>query len=135
MKRITSLSGLFTALLIFAAGCASTGQSKLSQPVAVKLSQFKTATVSVKSAVTKPPERMDEFMAQLESRIIAKLREQRAFEKVYPAAADSIGDLQIIITITSIRDINNFNRVMWGAFAGQASTRTKVELKEQSSGK
>ncbi len=123
-------------VFLFAAGCASTGNSTMSQPLSVKLSQFKSATVEVKSTIPKAPEKLDEFMEQLQSRIIVKLREQKAFEKIYSQAeTDSHSDLRITVIITKIRDIDNFDRVMWGAFAGQAKTDATVEFTEQTTGK
>jgi Domain of unknown function (DUF4410) len=108
----------------------------ISQPVAVKLSQFKSATVEVKSVMSETPEKLNEFMEQLRSRVIVKLRERRAFEKIYSQAeTDSHSDLRITVIITRIRDIDNFDRVMWGAMAGRAKTEATVELTEQASGK
>ena len=81
---------------LFATGCASMGDSTMSQPLSVKLSQFKSVTVEVMSSMPKAPEKLDEFMEQLESRIIAKLRQQKAFEKIYSQAeTDSHSDLRI----------------------------------------
>jgi len=122
--------------LLFVTGCQSTGKSNLREPLAVKLRQFKSTTVEVKSTVPKPPKRLDEFMAQLESRIIGRLRSTNAFAQIYPAAAiDSPSQLKILVTITKVRDIDNMTRLMWGAMAGQANTQATVELREQPSGK
>jgi Domain of unknown function (DUF4410) len=128
------LSCIASSLLV--TGCQSTGKSNLREPLVVKLGQFKSATVEVKSTVTKPPKRLDEFMAQLESRIIARLRSTNAFTRIYPAAAiDSPSELKILVTITKVRDVDNTDRLMWGAFAGQANSQATVELLEQPSGK
>jgi hypothetical protein len=127
---------LSSVVFLLATGCASTGKSTMSQPLSVKLSKFKSATVEVKSTISKAPEKLDEFLVQLESRIIAKLRERKAFEKIYSQAeTDSISDLRITVIITKMRDIDNFDRVMWGAFAGQAKTQAFVEFKEQTTGR
>ena len=116
----------------FGTGCASTGKSVVREPMNVKFGQFKSATVEVSSTMEKPPEKLNEFMAQLESRIIAKLREEKSFERIYPAAAtDSPSELRLVLMITGVRDIDNFNRVMWGAFAGQANTRAKFEVRKK----
>jgi hypothetical protein len=128
--------GLCSIVLLFAAGCASTGNSTMSQPLTVKLSQFKSATVEVKSTAPQAPVRLDEFLEQLQSRIIVKLRESNAFKRIYSQAEmDSHSDLRITVIITKIRDVDNFNRVMWGALAGQAKTEATVEFSEQSTGK
>jgi hypothetical protein len=128
--QILAVLNLF--ILLLAAGCASTGNSTMSQPLSVQLSHYKSATIEVRSTLSKNPEKLDEFMVQLESRIIAKLREQKAFEKIYSQAeTDSHSDLRITVIITKIRDIDNFDRVMWGALAGQAKTEATVEFKEQ----
>ncbi len=123
-------------LPLLGTGCASSGKSAIQQPLSVKLGQFESATVEVKSALSKSPDRMDDFIVQLESRIIAKLRARSAFEKVYASAAkDSTADLEIQVIITSIRDVDTFDRVMWGAFAGQAKSKATVNFKEHASGK
>lgn len=139
MKPKTAFSKTLIPLcfitLLFVTGCASTGSSTINQPVSVKLSHFKSATVEVKSSMTNTPERLDEFMVQLENRIIAKLRARRAFEKIYSQAeTDSHSDLQIILILTKVRDVDNFDRVMWGALAGQAKTEATLELREQATG-
>jgi uncharacterized protein DUF4410 len=122
-------------LLLLVTGCASTGKSTMRQPFSVKLGQFKSATVEVKSEVPTAPERMDEFMVQLESRIIAKLRARKAFEKIYPhSASDSQSDLQILLIITRVRNVDNMDRLMWGAIAGQAKTQATVEVWEHATG-
>jgi hypothetical protein len=127
---------LCSAAFLLAAGCASTGNSTIDQPFSVKLSQFKSAKVEVKSTAANPPEKIDEFLEQLESRIIVKLRDSQTFEKIYSSAeTDSHGDLRIIVTITKIRDIDNFDRVMFGALAGQAKTTATVEIKDEATGK
>ena len=135
---LRSLSLLLSCIAgsLFVTGCESTGKSNLREPLTTKLSQFKSATVEVKSTVAKPPKRLDEFMAQLESRIIARLRSTNAFARIYPAAAiDSPSEIKILVTITKVRDIDNTDRIMWGAFAGQANSQATVELLEQPSGK
>jgi len=122
--------------LLFATGCASTGNSTMSQPFTAKLSHFKGTTVEVKSTMPNPPEKLAEFLVQLESRIIAKLRQQKAFEKIFSQAeTDSHSDLRITVIITNIRDVDNFSRIMWGAFAGQAKTEAIIEFNEQTTGK
>jgi hypothetical protein len=134
MKATNSILLLCTALIVLANGCASTGESRTIQPLSVKLGQFKTAYVQVTSAMPKPPAKLDEFMVQLESRIIAKLRTEKTFANIYSAADASPSELQIAVKITSVRDIDNLNRMMWGAFAGQANTRATVELRDRASG-
>ncbi|HEU6447891.1 MAG TPA: DUF4410 domain-containing protein [Verrucomicrobiae bacterium] len=136
MKHKFILLQITVLLCLFDAGCASTGNVTMSQPLSMKLSQFKSATVEVKSSMSKAPNRLDEFMVQLESRIIAKLRAQKTFEKIYSQAeTDSHADLRVTVTITRIRDLDNFDRLMWGALAGQAKTEATVELREQATGK
>jgi hypothetical protein len=140
MKPLFTFSHLLIALcsvtLLFATGCASTGNSTINQPFTAKLNQFKSATVEVKSTVANPPEKLDEFLEQLQIRTIVKLREAKAFEKIYSQAeTDSHSDLRITVIITNVRDVDNFNRVMWGAFAGQAKTEATIEFNEQATGK
>lgn len=133
VSRLLSSVGLFLVLL--AVGCASTSTSTVRQPFTSKLGQFKSAAVEVKSTVAKPPAKLDEFMVQLESRIIAKLRSQNAFEKIFSASSDAPSELQITVTLTQIRDVNTFNRVMWGAMAGTAKSEALLEIRERSTGK
>lgn len=136
LRSIPILFVLSCTLILLATGCASTGKSSVSQPLNVKLSGFKSATVEIKSALPKSPAKLDEFMVQLESRVIAKLRERRAFDKIYPqAATDSPSELRILVSITKVREVNSFDRVMWGAFAGQAATEATLEVREQATGK
>ncbi|MDB6123162.1 MAG: hypothetical protein JWQ71_2155 [Pedosphaera sp.] len=138
--RFDSLSQILAAfgciLLLLATGCASSGRSAMRQPLSVKLSQFKSAAIEVKSALPHDPEKLDEFKVQLESRIVAKLRQQKAFGKTFAmASSDLPAELNIVVIITKVREVDNFNRVMFGAFAGQANTTATVELREQATGK
>lgn len=123
------------ACVLLATGCASTGKSTVRQPFVAKLGQFESTVVEVTSTVATPPAKIDEFMTQLEVRIITKLREQRAFEKVYSwaANADAQAQLKVSVVITSVREVDNFDRLMWGAMAGQASTKAVVEIRETAS--
>jgi hypothetical protein len=83
-----------------------------------------------------PTDNQAELLEQLQIRIIVKLRAAKAFEKMYSQAeTDSHSDLRIAVTITKIRDVDNFNRFMWGAMAGQARTEATVEFTEQTTGK
>ena len=127
---------LCSAVFLLAAGCASTGNSTIDQPFSVKLGQYKSAKVEVKSTAANRPEKIDEFLEQLESRIIVKLRDMQTFEKIYSNAdTDSHAELHIVVTITKIRDIDNYDRVMFGALAGQAKTTAMVEIKDEATGR
>lgn len=134
-SKLSTLAVLF--ILMFVAGCASTGKSTVRQAFSVSLGQFKSATVEVVSAAEKNPARINEFLVQLESRIIAKLREKGTFAKVYSQAADADAksDVALRVIITNIRDISAFDRVMWGGLAGQANTKATVEVRERASDK
>jgi hypothetical protein len=104
--------------------------------VGVKLGQFKSARVEVKATVSSQPEKLDEFLVQLESRVIAKLRVSNAFEKIFSQAeTDSPAELRISVIITKIRDVDGFDRFMWGAIAGQAKTEATIELTDLATGK
>ena len=76
-------------------------------------------------------------MVQLENRIMADLRIQNAFQKIYSHAADPENDAQlgIQVTVASVRDIDNSDRLMWGAFAGQANTKALLEVREKATDK
>ena len=89
--------------------------------------------MEVKSTVAKPPERFAEFLVQLESRIIADLRSTNTFKKIYSNAADAdnAAELGILVVVSDVRDVDNFNRIMWGAMAGQARTRALVEVRNR----
>ena len=129
------LAILCLALLAFASGCASTGKTTVREPITIKLGQFNSARVEVGTSLTNASPRLHEFMVQLESRIIAKLRDAHAFQKIYSAAdSDSAADLAIVVTIIRVRDLENMDRLMWGAFAGQAKSRATVEVSKLSSG-
>jgi hypothetical protein len=139
-RLINHLSGFtFFALLLslLTSGCASSGRSTVQQPFGTKLAQFKSASIQVTSTVAKPSANLEEFKVQLESRIIAKLREKQVWGKIYSqvSAGDAKPELNVSVTITAVRDVSNFDRVMWGAMAGQAKTTAKVEVREVSSGK
>lgn len=135
LSKACALLGFLT-VLIFSTGCASSGTSTVRQPFSTKLGQFKSASVKVSSSIAKPPTGLNEFMAQLEARIVAKLREKQILEKVYShvAAGDSKPDLDLFIVITSVRDVTSFDRVMWGAMAGQATTKATVAVRNRASG-
>ena len=55
IERLSLMIGLGCLVLLFATGCASTGKSTISQPLSVKLSQFKSAMVEVKSDAAESP--------------------------------------------------------------------------------
>ena len=76
-------------------------------------------------------------MVQLENRIMADLRIQNVFQKVYSHAADPENDAQlgIRVTVASVRDVDNTDRLMWGAFAGQANTKALLEVREKATDK
>lgn len=59
-------------------GCASTGEIQSIKPLDVDLSNYKIIVVNVTSSV--PEAEQEKF--QLESLIVAKLREKKLFEKV-----------------------------------------------------
>ncbi len=128
---------LLLSVLALISGCASDSRHTITQPFSAKLADFKRAKVEVKSIVEKPPERFGEFLVQLESRIIAELRARSFFEKAYSHTVDSAqpSDVHIRITITGIRDVSNYDRVMWGAFAGQANIQAQVDIVENTSQK
>jgi hypothetical protein len=122
-------------VLLLACGCASSGNFTMMQPVSAKLSQYKSVTVEVKSKLTKPAN-LHEFMEQLESRIVVRLRNGHAFGKIYTAAdTDSHADLRITVSITKVYDLGIGDRIMWGGMAGQATTHGFVELTDQTTGK
>jgi len=125
--------GCLLALLFFAAGCSSTGQNTVRQPFQTKLSRFNSAYVEVKSTVANPPERFGEFLVQLESRIIADLRAQNTFKKIYSHAADpdNTAEVGILVIVSGVRNVDNFDRIMWGAMAGQAKTKALVEVRDR----
>ncbi len=71
-------------------------------------------------------------MVQLEIQIISKLRAQNAFEKIFShAVSDQLSDLQIVVILVEMRDVDNFDRVMWGAMAGRAKTQARLEIRDR----
>ncbi len=62
----------------------------------------------------------DRLVVQIESAIISSLRNQGKYSKVFSSATSNATDaeLKITVTITNIRDINTFDRLMWEALAG-----------------
>jgi hypothetical protein len=102
----------------------------------MKLSEFNNATIEVKSAIPKAPEKLDELREKLQSRIIVELREQKTFEKIdSQAETDSHSDLRIEGIITNVHDIDSFDRAMGCAFAIQARTNVTVEFGKQTAEK
>jgi hypothetical protein len=103
-------------------------------PAHLDLGQFKTAAVEVKSDVPKQIAHLNEFELRLQSHIMKVLRNDQIFEKVYPAS-DAPTDLQIIVTITRIRDVNLLQRELYGVMAGPAQAEATLEFREGATGK
>lgn len=120
-------------LLLLATGCAS-NQVADTQPNHLDLAQFKTASVEVKSDVPKPLNDQGQYEVRLANQIITALRKDQAFDRVYPAS-DAPTELQIIITITHLRDVNTFHRQLVGVLAGPAQTEATLEFREGATGK
>lgn len=133
MKLIKLKHAFWVVVAIFIiSGCASTGTIQPMKPIDVKLTNYKTAIVHVTSQL--PESRQEIF--QLESLIIAKLREKGIFEKVISGntSPDAPADLKLDGKIVELKKVNAGMRVMLGAFAGQGRVLVDVALIEQKSG-
>lgn len=133
--RLKSMAflNLFIVLLISLAGCASGGSTHFSQALDSSLSGYNTVVVAVKSNVANT----DALVMQIEGAILAALKNQGKFSKVSSSIIVNATDmvLKITVTITEVRDVNTFDRVMLGALAGQGKMYADVELAESPSGK
>lgn len=92
----------------------------------IKFANYKTILVDVSSQV---PESTQEVV-QLESMLIAKLREGNMFEKVVSGSAcsDAEGDLRLNLKILDLEKVSPGARVMLGALAGRAVIVVNGEL-------
>jgi hypothetical protein len=139
--RLSHQSCLFSQILIafcflmllLTTGCIS-NRAADPQPTHLDLAQFKTASVEVKSDVPKPLNDQGQYELRLANQIITALRKDQVFERVYPAS-DAPSELQIIVTITHIRDVNMFHRELVGALAGPAQAEATLEFREGATGK
>jgi len=124
---------LLVAPLLLFTGCASSGASRFSQPLNTKLSNYKTVVVSVKSNVANT----EALVMQIEGAILSALKNQGKFLKVSSSVIGNAADteLKVAVTITEVEDVDTFNRVMLGAFAGQGKVHADLELTESQSGK
>jgi hypothetical protein len=97
------------------------------------LSVYKSIVVVVKSDVVNT----DALVVQIESAVISALRKQGKYSKVFSSATSNVAEaeLKVMVNITSVRDVNPYDRVMWGAFAGQGKVYADVELTESQSGR
>ncbi len=133
ISKSSVLRLLFFVLLCVLAGCASSGTTQLSQPLTTNLSVYKSIVVAVKSDVANT----DALVVQIESAVISALRKQGKYSKVFSSATSNVAEaeLRVTVDITRIRDVNPYDRVMWGALAGQGKIYADVELTESQSGR
>lgn len=111
-------------------GCASGGATHYSQPLNASLSDYKSMTVSVTSSVANT----DALVMMIESVILSSLSNQGKYSRITSGnVADT--ELKTSVVITKIRDVDTFDRVMLGAFAGQGKVFADVELTEMKSGR
>jgi Domain of unknown function (DUF4410) len=120
-------------LLLLTTGCIA-NRPLDPNPAHLDLGQFKTAAVEVKSDVPKQIAHLNQFELRLQSHIMKVLRNDQTFEKVYPAS-DAPTDLQIIVTITRIRDVNLLQRELFGVMVGPAQAEATLEFREGATGK
>lgn len=122
---------LIIATLI--SGCASIGTIRTTQLPSVKLGSYKTMGIQAISSV---PDTTEELV-QLETAIIARLRDAGLFEKVFSPtnSPDTKTDLLLKANITAVNRVSPGARVLLGAFAGRATISVEAELSENTSGK
>jgi hypothetical protein len=139
LRQLGTLPSLLTALscllLLLAAGCATNNKEvMMHQPTNLDLGRYKTATVEIRSNMSRKYDDLDEYELRLETEIISALRKNHAFEKVYPVC-DTPSDLQIIVTLTNVSDGHNYDHYRIGFLAGEAVIGGMLELRENATGK
>lgn len=122
---ITSLFSVF--------GCASSGTSHFSQPLTENLSNYRSVVIAVTSNVANT----EALVMQIEGAMLVALKNQGKYSKVSSAVSNTAdsAEMKVAVTITRIRDVSTFGRVMLGAFAGQGIVYAEIELTESRSGK
>lgn len=132
-SRMVVRYGIILMLAVFlVGGCASVGTLHTTTPMMIKLAQYKTILVRVWSQV---PESTQEVI-ELETMVIAKLRERNLFEKVVSdLTSPDAADLRLNLRIVHLKKVSPGARVMLGALAGQAVIVVDAELVDQGTGK
>lgn len=135
--RSSELALAFSLLVVaLLTGCASSGKFTMYQPVSTKLSQYKSVSIQVESAVQPPPEHMDEYLKQLGDSIAVKLRDRKLFAQInFTSDTNAVATLLIHVFITKVHDVDVGRRLAWGSMAGSAVTEANVRLTEEPAGK
>jgi hypothetical protein len=124
----------FCTLLVLAVlcGCASTGSIKQTQGVTTKLSTYKVVKIETSSAV---PDSMPE-LTQLETSLIAQLRDAVIFQKVFlqASAPELAADLNLKVNINDLKRVGVASRLILGGLAGRATVSVDVTLVDIASG-
>jgi len=128
MKRYTFVKyGVISILiLILFGGCASTGTIRVTTPMTVKLSTYKTMFLDFSSQV---PGSSEETV-QLETMTIVKLQEKGLFDKLIAGSSspDAQADLRLNAKIVRLKRVTSEARMWVGGMAGRAGIDVEVEL-------
>ena len=110
----------------FMSGCVSKGATQVYQPPSKAFRNYKILAVEITSQV----DNVEEVLVQLENSIIGKIRDRHLFDSTYATSVspEKKADLKLTVTVTNIRKVGSTTRLLLGAFAGQGSLQTNVEL-------
>lgn len=119
-------SAIFMLLVLLFTGCASSGTLHTITIPTVKLSKYKTLHIDASSQISDSTQEI----VQLESMIAARLRAIGSFEKVVAGSAYSktSTELQLNVTIVSLKKVSPGARFLLGALAGRAKVVVNAEL-------
>lgn len=119
MKKIIVVFCVLASSALLLEGCSkSSGVLETMTPLDLKLANGKTLMVSVSST---EPDAAEEI-AQMERMTVEKLKDKKQFLAVVPgsSAGRQKTELNLVLTISSLKKVTNFQRKMYGPAAGRA---------------
>jgi hypothetical protein len=108
--------GVYLGLILFIAGCASTGKTIVTKKLSRPLDGYKSVAVAVASQFGES----QDIELMLEGKIIQKLREIDSLDSVfsYRLAPHEPHDLRVTVTVTDMVRVSPVERDLLGALAG-----------------
>ena len=121
-----SKAGLIFCMILFIAGCASTGKTIVTQKLDRPLSGYESVAV----AVTSESGESGDIELMLEGKIIQKLREIDSLKRVfsYRLSPHEAHDLKVTAVVTDMARVSPAERDLLGALAGSGKVVISTEL-------
>lgn len=117
------IAAALTAVVLLSACIAAEGTAVPETTTALRIDATQSASVSVSTPIAGK----QEFVDSLEQAITGQLMTKQVFQSVRPKTATT--DLRVEATIVEIEEVSQGARLMLGIFAGQASIRVRVVVR------